>query len=71
MGAEVIFLDLQMIPVPLSCCHYGRVPPIPSGITDDSVTQKRLISGIFISFLQYLFSHIVVQQTSFTPPSSA
>lgn len=56
MGAEVIFLDLQMIPVPLSCCHYGLLPSFPpSGITDDSGTQKRLISGIFISFLQYLF----------------
>lgn len=68
---KVVFLDLQMIPVALSRCHYGPFPRISSGVVDDSATQNGVISGIFISFLQYLFSHIVVQRTSFTPPSSA
>lgn len=68
---EVVFLDLQMIPVALSTCRYGPCPRISSGVADDSATQNGLISGFFISFLQYLFSHIVVQRTSFTPPSSA
>lgn len=68
---KVVVPDLRMIPVALSSCHYGPFPRISSGVADDSATQSGVISGIFISFLQYLFSHIVVQRTSFTPPSSA
>lgn len=68
---KVVFLDLQMTPAALSSCHYGAFPCISSGVADDCARQDGIISGIFISFLQYLFSHIVVQRTSFTPPSSA